>query len=56
MIIDTIMALWNLIWFSRVKKVIVSCFLLDVGVVVILTLVGLPAFFYWNHRRGISAL
>ncbi|WP_149403982.1 hypothetical protein [Dictyobacter arantiisoli] len=51
MIIDTIMALWNHIWFSRLKRVIATCLLLGVGGIVILTLVGLPVFSQSSNRH-----
>ncbi len=51
MLIDTIMALWNRILDGKLKKVVVTSFLLGIGLAFLLIMIGIPAF---SHSSQIN--
>jgi hypothetical protein len=44
MFIDTIMALWNRIWYGKLKRVFVTSFLFGIGLLLLLIMIGVPVF------------
>lgn len=42
MFIDTIMALWNRIWYGRLKRVLVTSFLFGMSIVLLVIIIGVP--------------
>lgn len=51
MFIDTIMALWNRIWYGRLKRVFVTSFLFGISIVLLAIMIGVPIL---SHSSSIA--
>jgi hypothetical protein len=51
MFIDTIMALWNRIWYGNLKRVVITSFLFGISIVLLLIMLGVPIL---SHSSPIS--
>lgn len=58
MLIDTIMALWNRILDGKLKKVVITSFLLGIGLAFLLIMIGIPTFSHSSpiNKRTIQSI